>query len=213
MADEPTIKLVQGQQRWLIVRTDRDGASAEEVAGMLAGFLQYIFRQLGADALEIFETGRLEWRIGAARPVKYVVEPTKEIQVLTAGAKVADSLDLDMYPTIEAQTPWYMVVELWWRGPDTEIRWPALKVSGIGWRSWTLDRADWLLLQSRIPEITAPDPGDQTWGEAVTDTALDALKGVGERIKEETSSIVKMSLGTAAVLVLVYSMLRRKKKG
>lgn len=212
MANEPTIRLVQGCQRWLIVRTDRDGASEEEIAGMLAGFLQFVFRQLGADALEIFETGDHEWRIGAARPVRYVVRPTKTIQVLTAGESIADSLLLDTFANIEAQTPWYMIVEVWWRGPDTVIRWPALKVIGIGFREWTLDRADWLLLQSRRPFNAQVDPGDQTWGEAVTDEALDALKGVGERIKEETSSVVKVSLGTAAVLAIVYYLATRKKR-
>ena len=98
MANEPTIRLVQGPQRWLLVRTDRDGASADEVAGMLAGFLQFTFRQLGADALEIFETGELEWRIGSARPVRFLSRPTKETLFLSSGTKVADSLDLDVFP-------------------------------------------------------------------------------------------------------------------
>jgi hypothetical protein len=201
MAD-PTIRIVQGPQRWLLVRTDRDGASAEEVADMLAGFLQYIFRQLGADALEIFETGENEWRIGQARPVRFVTLPTKDTLFLSTGTKIADSMDLDVFPTVSGERPWFMVVEIWWRGVQTDVRWPALKVSGLGWREWSLDRADWLLLQSRIPDAPPGDPGDATWGSAVKKKAKEAVKTAGNW---------SLGLGAGLFAVLGASLLLRRR--
>lgn len=201
MAD-PTIRIVQGPQRWLLVRTDRDGASAEEVADMLAGFLQYIFRQLGADALEIFETGDHEWRIGQARPVRFVSPPTKDTLFLSTGTKIADSMDLDVFPTVSGERPWFMVVEIWWRGVQTEVRWPALKVSGLGWREWSLDRADWLLLQSRIPDAPPADPGDQTWGESVEASAIAVAKKAGNW---------GLGLGAGLLALLGASLLLRRR--
>jgi|WetSurMetagenome_2_1015567.scaffolds.fasta_scaffold70512_4 hypothetical protein len=202
MADEPTIRIVQGPNRWLLVRTDRDGASADEVAGMLAGFLQFLFRQLGADALEIFETGEHEWRIGQARPVKFINLPTKDTLFLSTGTKIADSIDLDVFPTVSGERPWFMVVEVWWRGVQTEVRWPALKVSGLGWREWSLDRADWLLLQSRIPAAVPADPGDATWGTAMKGKAKEAVKVV-----ENWS----LGLGAGLLAILGASLLLRRR--
>lgn len=199
---EPTIRIVQGPQRWLLVRTDRDGASADEVAGMLAGFLQFLFRQLGADALEIFETGKHEWRIGQARPVRFVNLPTKDTLFLATGTKIADSMDLDVFPTVSGERPWFMVVELWWRGVQTDVRWPALKVSGLGWREWSLDRADWLLLQSRIPDATGSDPGDATWGASVEASALEVAKKAGNW---------SLGLGAGLFAVLGASLLLRRR--
>jgi len=82
MAD-PTLRLVPGRQQWLIARTDRDGASSAEVADMVAGFLQFTFRDIvsgdqpGASPEEIFEVADHEWRVSAARPVRLLLAPTQ----------------------------------------------------------------------------------------------------------------------------------------
>lgn len=75
-------------------------------------------------------------------------------------------------------------------------------MSGLGWREWSLDRADWLLLQSRIPDAAGANPGDATWGESVQASAIEVAKTAGN-----------WSLGLGAGLLAIVGgmlLLRRR---
>lgn len=192
MAD-PTLRLVPGRQQWLIARTDRDGASAAEVANMLAGFLQYTFRDIqgdqpGSSPEEIFTTGDHEWRVSAARPVRLLLTPS-QTEPPVSGAIIARREDLDELPLLRASKPWYLVVEVWWRGPEASIPWPALQVTWAGTRQRDYTEADWLLLRSFVPPGDAVDPGDDSWAGSTS-------AAIGQ-----TLAAIKSGLSTAAVVV------------
>jgi hypothetical protein len=214
MAD-PILALVPGRQVWVIGRTDRDGASTAEVSRMVAGFLQHSFRDVsggppGSGANEVFSTEKknapLEWRVSAARPVRLVGVPSQSVAVLetalttaypspSGGRVIARREDLDPLPLLVANKPWYLALELWWRGPPATIPWPCLQVTWAGTRQRDYTEADWLLLRSFVPAGTSTDPGDETWGEA---TEANVHQTVDE-VKKQLS----VGLMVAAVLAAV----------
>jgi hypothetical protein len=218
MAD-PTLDLVPGRQVWLVGRTDRDGASLAEVSRMVAGFLQYSFRDVsggppGSGANEVFSTEKknapLEWRVSSARPVRLLVPPTQSLVELESsmtaalgtaspaggeGHVIARREDLDPLPLLVASTPWYIALEVWWRGPASTIPWPCLQVTWAGTRQRDYTEADWLLLRAFVPPGTATDPGGETWGEA---ESANVAATVDEVKKQLTAG-----LGTVAVLAVV----------
>jgi hypothetical protein len=68
-------------------------------------------------------------------------------------------------PTVRGQRPWWVLVDLWWRRPDTTIPWPGFAVSDWGFRRETVVQADWVLERGvYVPPAaeTQQDPGDQT---------------------------------------------------
>lgn len=212
MAD-PTLRLVPGRQQWLIARTDRDGASAAEVAKMLAGFLQFTFRDIqgdqpGSSPEEIFTTGDHEWRVSAARPVRLLLTPSQTEPPL-AGSIVARREDLEELPLLNASKPWYLAVEVWWRGPEATIPWPALQVTWAGTRQRDYTEADWLLLRSVVPPGEATDPGDQTWLEDITDEAAAAAGALKSVLS--TAALVVAGLLTAAGAILLLTRRRARR--
>lgn len=199
MAD-PTLRLVPGRQQWLIARTDRDGASVAEVADMLAGFLQFTFRdvqgdQPGSSPEEVFSTGDHEWRVSAARPVRLLLTPS-QTEPPVSGSIIARREDLAELPLLNASRPWYLVAEVWWRGPAAVIPWPALQVTWAGTRQRDYTEADWLLLRSFVPPGDAVDPGDSTWIEATGDNVVDDLNAI-------KSGLSKTALVVGGLVVVV----------
>jgi hypothetical protein len=180
---------------------------------MCAGFLQYSFRDVsggppGSGANEIFATSKdpLEWRVSSARPVRLVATPSQSVASFeasltaaypspTGGSIIARREDLDPLPLLVASTPWYIALELWWRGPASTIPWPCLQVTWAGTRQRDYTEADWLLLRAFVPPGTATDPGDATWGESVEASTTAAV--------DEVKKKLTFGLGTAAVLALV----------
>lgn len=216
MAD-PTLELVPGRQVWIVGRTDRDGASAAEVASMVAGFLEYSFRTVtggppGSGPNELFATASdpPEWRVSAARPVRLLVPPTQSLPEMESslateldsadptggdGHSVARREELDPLPILVATRPWYVVLEVWWRGPAATIPWPCLQVTWAGTRQRDYSEADWLLLRSFVPPGTVADPGAESWGEAQETNAA----AVVDEVKRQFT----VGLGTAALVALV----------
>jgi hypothetical protein len=215
MAD-PALALVPGRQVWIVGRTDRDGASVAEVSRMVAGFLEYSFRDVsggppGSGPNEVFATTSTppEWRVSAARPVRLLVPPTQslpEMEALLASAlasadpsggaghSVARREELDPLPVLVATRPWYVALDVWWRGPAATIPWPCLQVTWAGTRQRDYSEADWLLLRSFVPAGTATDPGAESWGEAVETNGSEAVDAFKKQLT--------VGLG-AAVLVAV----------
>jgi hypothetical protein len=204
MAD-PTLQLVPGVQRWLIARTDRDGASSEEIADMLSGFLQWSFRDLvvgdqpGASPEELWTTADHEWRVSAARPIRLLESPRQTEPDIGQGRVIAAREQLEDLPLVNAARPWFIFIEIWWRGPPATIAWPCLTVGTFGHRSRDYSEADWLLLRSVLPVAEIADPGDATWSEAQAERIDDVV----DAVKNSTVSAVKavlIALGFGAAL-------------
>jgi len=219
---DPTLSLVPGRQVWVVGRTDRDGASQAEVARMVAGFLQHTFRtvqgdQPGSGPNEVFATSSgdepLEWRVSAARPVRLLGHPVQSMaelaDVLTASLLssstesetttqriIARREDLDPLPLLVASTPWYLALDVWWRGPAATIPWPCLQVTWAGTRQRDYQEADWLLLSSFVPPGAAVDPGDETWGEATAENVEAAV----DEVKKQLTTGVVVALVLAAIV-------------
>lgn len=208
MGNDPTMRVVQGVQHWLVVRTDRDGASPSEVADRLGAFLDFVF---DADIQETFQTGEHEWRIGSARPCRILKGPSLEPLVLDAGTTIADSQRLDVAVTVSAQKPWWLVVEIWWRAPDREIRWPAARQGIFGGRDWTVSGADWALLESRVP-VASSDPGAETWGESVSTSIQNTAAEAGQMVKAAGTRLAFAAVGVAAVAGAIL-LARRRRSG
>ena len=203
--DDPTIELVQGCQRWTLARTDRDGASAAEVAAMVAGFLQWVFRDVGesdapgASPEEVFSTSDLEWRVSAARPVRVIDGPRKD-DPGPFGSLIATREQLAELPLLNASHPWYLTIELWWRAPTVRIRWPALSVTWYGRRYYSLEQADWLLVRSSLPASPIADPGDESWSDAVSasvSSTIAAVKNYGKSLAVIGTIAVGVAIGLA----------------
>lgn len=228
MAD-PTLRLVPGRQVWILGRTDRDGASAQEVADMAAGFLEYSFRDVsggppGSGANEVFATSHdpLEWRVSAARPIRLMFPPVQSVDELDSSLKaslagdspggdgevIARREELDPLPLLNASRPWYLALEVWWRGPASTIAWPCLQVTWAGTRQRDYEEADWLLLRAFVPPGSVPDPGGESWGEA----AGEAVSAVARKaVAVGRSSLLLVGAGVGIVLVVALaSRLRRR---
>lgn len=183
---DPTLILRPGVQRWLIARTDRDGASADQIADWVAGFTQYSFRtisgdQPGSSPEELISTGEHQWRVSSARPVTITVLPHQDTPIGLNGATLIQSREqLDELPVLARQTskPWYLELEIWWRGPQANIAWPCLAVNAFGLRSHDYQNADWLLMASWVPTTIPADPGGESWAEAEGDAIAEAVDDV-----------------------------------
>lgn len=176
----PNIMLRQGRNLWRLLRTDRDGASEAEVAETTGPAVSKMIRPAGVQSgpWEVFRTddgsATPSWRIGEARPVtlvaieRYSPEVTPPSLHPPPGAMmIAQRLRYpgDGLPTVAGQRPWWVVVDLWWRGLDVAIPWPGFAVNWLGVRTQTVIDADWVLDEAIwVPpaEEVTPDPGDET---------------------------------------------------
>jgi hypothetical protein len=121
---------------------------------------------------------RHEWRIGAARPI-VAVDARQEDLPLPAAARVLGSRATTSgpaLPTVVGQRPWRIVVRFWWRQPDSSVDYPAYAVTSVGWHTYTLEGADWLLDRAVVPQIPDPDPGAATFGEVVVPQVTSSIK-------------------------------------
>jgi hypothetical protein len=157
MACELTIR--RGANVWLLARTDADSPTPEEVMETTAA---YLVRTLGAASpggtRSPFETvespavdpstpGVRRYYIGAARPVEITVSQTPVIGLPGTPYARREDCPEPALATVEAERPWYCVVEFDWRAPSTKIPWPRRRVNWLGIPS---DEGPyhWLLLQA-----------------------------------------------------------------
>jgi hypothetical protein len=218
MAD-PILILRPGCQRWLIARTDRDGASADQIADWVAGFTQYSFRtisgdQPGSSPEELISTGEHQWRVSSARPVAITVLPHQDTPIGLNGATLIQGREqLDELPVLARETskPWYLELEIWWRGPQATIAWPCLAVNAMGQRSHDYANADWLLMASWVPKAIPADPGEESWSEATEENVTEALEEAKEDVKKALSygAIVAGVVAVALAGFYVASLARR----
>lgn len=196
------VKVVSGRNMWLLARTDRDGASEEDVLQSAVAFLQTVIGEQ-AKPYELIQIpdGRTDVAtavIGNARPVvvtakrgpKGGLPPGPPLQ----GVLQSRQQDCDEIYTVKATRPWWVKVGFDWRASDRTIPWPRLRVNAIGLRDReTQFDNDWLLVEYRYAGETGEDI---SWGDAM-------IKEAGETLKEGVENVAKAATSLNAV---VYSV-------
>lgn len=218
MADR--IPVVQGENVWRLLRTDRDSATRDEVLSMVGPAMHHMLHEAGDQFADIDPWQIVvrtapngdpipnQWRIGAARPIVAVAAeqgfPPGPSVMLPAGRVLGSRTTTTTpgIPTVSGTTPWYILVRFWWRQADTSIDYPGYRVDRMGFHHQTLDAADWLLDRAIVPDAPDPDPGSETWGVVIGPAVV-------ETIKQGAASIAKIGvpivLGLIALGVVVYA--------
>ena len=207
-----SMPLVAGEQIWVLIRTDRDGASADEVGASVGNFMRWVLRNAAAagtgitDLQQVVQTGPNEWRVGAARPVS-VVSVSRTRPTYPTGKVVAsrETYPGDGIPTVNGQTPWWITIRFWWRAASTTVEWPSLvarvgSLTGLNLADYSIDQADWTLDRSIVPSQPVADPGDATWSATQAKRVGDAatgIIGVGGKV-----------VGGIALLAIAYIAIR-----
>ncbi len=217
MADIPSIKLPQGEQIWVMLRTDRDGASEEQIADSIGNLMRWVLREAKSDETgitdlhQVVSTGKNEWRVGSARPVQ-LISISKDRPSYPTGQVLAarEQYPGEGIPTVAGDKAWWVVVRLWWRGSSTEVQWPSLiarvgSLTGFNVADYGVDQADWTLDRAIVPAQKTADPGAATWGQTqgrrVEESAGQALSAAG--------TALKVVVGVAVVAGLVAIFRRR----
>lgn len=189
-----TIPLRQGRNVWRLWRTDRDGASRGGVTETVGPAVAKMLRPAGPGEgpWEIFRTdggnGNPTWRVGNARPIelthlsRYARARAPSMGVPRKGGVVLAERHRypgDTLPTVSGQTPWWVIVDVWWRAPDTTIPWPGFRVTWLGARIDTVIDADWVLERAVFvpPSVEKKtDPGDATSAEEHAEHTTEILQ-------------------------------------
>lgn len=216
MADIAKIPLVQGEQIWVLIRTDRDGATSDQIGASVGDFMRWILRnaaQAGTgitDLHQVIQTGPNEWRVGAARPIS-VISVERSRPSYPAGTTIAarETYPGDGIPTVNGETPWWVTIRFWWRAASTTVEWPSLvarvgSLTGFNIADYSIDQADWTLDRAIVPNAPVKDPGDQTWTVAQ-----------GKRVENAASTIFDTGtkvVGGIAVLAVVYVLIRAARR-
>lgn len=182
-----------------MARTDRDGATAEQVVDTAGAFLA---RELGgASPLQLRNfTEHLSTRqdghqgrfiIGAARPVTITASrptgPTGfELLAPRTGTVLANRAHCDVLRTVNAQQPWIVTAQFDWRAPSTRVDWPRRKVNFGAFPTRSDHDLDWLLLGAAYLG-RAKQPDTEWWSE-VTDEWLTDFQRAAARAKEAAAA-------------------------
>jgi len=217
MTDIASIPIEQGEQVWVFMRTDRDGASADEIASSIGDLMRWVLRNAKtaetgiADLHQVVSTGDREWRVGAARPVQ-LVSVGHQRPTYPMGKTIAarENYPGDGIPTVSGTNPWWVVVRFWWRAAKTEVQWPTLlaavgSLTGFNVAAYTIDQADWALDRAIVPAATDKDPGDASWGTVQGARAAQAA-GTVLSVSGKVLGVVALA---AAVVVVLRARMRR----
>jgi hypothetical protein len=211
------LPIIQGEQYWRILRTDRDGASRDEVLKMVGPFMAFALSEAmtAGPQEKVIKTGPAdgyEWRIDKARPIQ-ALDASQELLSLPEGTTLGDRKTADpvIIPTVRATKAWYITVRFWWRGTSTEITYPAQTVSSLGVATHGIlgSQSDWLLDHATAPAEPGQDPGDATWGTVIEEQTKETVKQVASAISFGAMGLV----GVAAGLGLLYLLISRTQQG
>lgn len=184
-----------GRNTWLLARTDRDGATEEEVLQSAVAFMHEVI----GDPLKPYETIQLpDGRddvataiVGNARPMVLSAYRGDKSGIYDGrplpGGTVRRAQDCAEDYRVRATRPWWVRVAFDWRASDKVIRWPALEVNWWGYRSRGANpEADWILAEARYvgPEMA----DDRTWGGEM-------LKGASEAAEQAAVMLAKVGTG------------------
>lgn len=216
MGEIATIPLVQGEQIWVLIRTDRDGASADEIGRSVGNFMRWILRNAAqggtgiTDLHQLIQTGANEWRVGAARPIELVAVDRARPRY-AAGQVIAarEQYPGEGIPTVNGQTPWWITMRFWWRAQSTTVEWPSLvarvgSLTGLNLADYSIDQADWTLDRAIVPHTRIPDPGDASWSAAQEQR----IETVASRVLASAPKIV-IGLTLVTVVYLGIRAMRR----
>jgi hypothetical protein len=207
MANPGTVKVVQGANLWQVLRTDRDGASQDEIPQMAAAMVRWTLREVDQSPLyELTRTGPNEWTFGSVRPlaVAHVSHsaqsfPRNSIVLGTRYTSVPGTV-----PTVRGESPWYVLLSFMWRKPSVSIPWPGVS-EGLFGRKDEVNGADWVLQEART--MVGQDPGDATWMAKMGKHAESAAKSA-------TSDLERVALAAGAgiglVLLLYFALSSRR---
>lgn len=154
-----------GRNRWILARTDRDGATPSQVEATAIAFLVKVLGPLspqGSGNLETVPTLDGNYYIGAARPLRLRVSRDVGAFAASSGKTLGHWKQQTETYQVNAETPWYVEATFDWRAPDARTdRWPRRTVNALGWAVDRPKQLDWLLLAAYAePETGEPD---QTW--------------------------------------------------
>jgi hypothetical protein len=210
MANPNTIPLLEGEQLWLLLATDKFGISADDLVTDhehgLAVALRAILSQAkgqsgGMSPWEEWSTGNKTFRLGTARPIE-VLSVSKTMPALAAGKTLADRMTYpgEGIPTVVGQQPWYVLIRLWWRAPNEQLPWPAFTsffplLPGLE----DVNGAEWVLAKAVLPTAKTTDPGEQSWGAAQS-----------ERIKTAAATVEELIEGAVVLGLLWYLSQQRQ---
>lgn len=206
----PQIELRPGLNLWRLLRTDRDGAKQAKVIQSAAAAVRYFVGEgLSPEAnATLIPVRDREYRFGDVRPLRVLDVSRKAGQSMPAGTLLADRMAVPgTVPTVRARRPWWVLCELWWRGPLRQIDYPGVR-AGILWPSWTLDGADWVLDRAvYVPREAATDPGGSTWLESMGDQAQAAFL----RATDDLGDLLGSVGGGLAILAVILLLASRRK--
>lgn len=202
------LPVIQGEQYWRLIRTDRDGASREEILRMVGPFMAFALSEVstGGPQEKVIKTGELEWRIDKARPIQ-ALDVSQELLSLPEGTTLGDrkTAASSIVPTVRATKAWYITVRFWWRGSSTEISYPRQQVSklGIATAGPLGAQSDWLLDRAIAPAQPGADPGDATWGEVVEEQVTTTVKQVAVAVASWGMTAVVALAGVGVLYLLI----------
>ena len=215
------LPVVAGEQVWRLLRTDRDGATREEVLAMVGPAMHHLLHEAGEQfasidpwqlVVETDDQGvkRHEWRIGAARPIVAVDAQQSDLLLPKASRVLGSRVSTPgaELPTVVGQRPWRIIVRFWWRQPDSSVDYPGYAVNAVGWHDYRLTDADWLLDKAIVPAVPDPDPGADTFGEVVVPQVTASIK----RAVSWGLPVLAL-IGVAAALIYFGPALRGRLRG
>lgn len=186
------VPVVRGENVWRLLRTDRDGATEQEVLRMVGPAMHHMLHEAGEQFADIDPWQIVvqttpegqplnEWRIGAARPIVAVRAARGRMPPfgIPAASRVLGTRARTEGPTlpqVAGERPWWILVRFWWRQNDTSVRFPGYRVDPVGWHTVDWDNMDWLLDKAIVPLVATADPGAETFGEVVTPPVLETVK-------------------------------------
>ncbi len=208
------LPVVQGEQYWRLLRTDRDGASRAEILKMVGPFMAFALSEAstGGPQEKVVKTGDLQWRIDKARPIE-ALDASQSLLDLPQGTVLGDrkAAAEKFIPTVRATKAWYITVRFWWRAASTEITYPRQQVSklGVATAGPLGSESDWLLDRAVAPGTPDQDPGDAAWGEVIEEEVKETVKAGAQAI---------VSWGTTAIVALagfglLYLLISRNQTG
>lgn len=210
------LTIPRGANRWVIARTDRDGATRDEVITTAGAFLGRILSNASPpgqrspfDKLPGFDD---RFIVGAARPIDIIdaEQPNSSAEAAQlarpGGELLARFTDCAVIRTVAAERPWIVIADFDWRAPSTEVPWPRRRVSDLGIPSAADNDLDWLVLSaSFLGRAQNPDT-------TIGDELADDIGRVADAMIPAAKWAVGLSAAAAATLVGFYAVKQFSRK-
>ncbi|HEY2405592.1 MAG TPA: hypothetical protein VGI10_06305 [Polyangiaceae bacterium] len=146
------VKLVHGENAWLIARTDRDDAERSTVIESAGAFLNRTLNHASPagfrGVFQILSSSPTGGRfvIGAARPI--LVTCTRVRPQVPERLRVASNVEKGMLPRkVAGKEPWFLSVIFTWHGGPVALPWPQHFGLVLGSELGSDTELDWLLLE------------------------------------------------------------------